>query len=221
LRQNSTLFSEAGYAQYPRDPVLRPGVSSLRLPKSSDQQRKEAVMSTPRKSRWLTVAIALLGAVAGTLWAPEADAQIRPAYVKNVDEPGRIPYEECIEFSVIGCSSLNCSNYNSLGTVSLFDGPAVPAGKRLIVQRVSGRLPNNTGDGVSVALQGSQIVSMQSVKWVHFGPYFSQLSMIGFGAEAFATYGPGQRPHVNVVLPDHNNFIGFVTISGYLIDATN
>jgi hypothetical protein len=178
-------------------------------------------MLNSRKSLWLTVAIILWGAAAGGPWAPAADAQVRPAYVKNVDEPGRMPYEECIEFSVVACSSLNCSNFHSFGPSYLFDGPAVPAGKRLIVQRVSGRLPNNTGSGVSVALQGSQIVALQSVKWVHFGPYYSQSSMVGFAAQAFATYGPGERPHLNVILPDDNNNVGFVTISGYLIDATN
>ena len=151
----------------------------------------------------------------------DALAQIRPAYTKNVDEPGRQPYEYYIEFGVSSGCSFNCSNFVSFGSVILFDGPEVPAGKRLVIQHLSGRLPNNSGTNVSVALQQSQVLSLQLVKWAFFGPFFAQFSMVGFHGEAFATYGPGERPHFNVVLPDQNNFIGYVNISGYLIDANN
>ena len=104
--------------------------------------------------------------------------------------------------------------------IYLFDGPAVPAGKRLVITHLSGRLPNNSVTNVSVALQASQIISLQAAKWAFFGPFFTTVGpMAGFSAEAFATYGPGERPHFNVVLTAANNFFGFVTVSGYLIDA--
>jgi hypothetical protein len=106
-----------------------------------------------------------------------------------------------------------------LGSVVLFDAPLVPAGKRLILQNISGRVPNNGADDVSVILQQSQVLSQQLVKWGFYGPFFTQGSMVGFSSQLFTTYGPGEQPHFNLALPDVNNFIGYITISGYLIDS--
>lgn len=166
-------------------------------------------------------ALALAGAGAVlSLVAPEALAQVRAALVKNVDEPGRTPYEVYVEFSVFRCS-FNCTNFTDFDPVFLFDAPAVPAGKRLIVEHVSGRLPNTGTEGVSVALQSQRIIALQHAKWAYFGPFFNQFSMAGFDADADLTYGPGEQPHFNVVLPAGNTITAFVSISGYLIDATN
>jgi len=140
--------------------------------------------------------------------------------VKNVNEPGREPYEAYVEFSRFGCSGFACENFNTLGDIILFDGPVVPAGKRLIVKKLSGRLPNNSVQDVSIVLQQTQIVSQQLVKFGFYGPFFGQFNgLAGFSTDAFVTYGPGERPHFNAILPSGNNFIGYVTLTGYLIDA--
>lgn len=162
---------------------------------------------------WLVPALGLLASAA-------ASAQVRPAYIKNVDERGRAPFEMYVEFSRDGCS-FNCTNFLAFESVYLFDAPAVPAGKRLVVEQVTGRLPNNSTANVSVALQSERVVSLQFVKWAYFGPFQTQFSMVAFRSDAFATYGPGEQPHFNLVLPAGNNFFGFVTLSGYLIDANN
>ena len=138
--------------------------------------------------------------------------------VENVDEPGRQPYEAYIEFTRFSCSGFNCSNFASLGDVVLFDGPVVPSGKRLVLQHVSGRVPNAGTDNVSVLLQQSQVLSQQLVKWGFYGPFFPQFSLTAFSAPAYTTYGPGERPHLNLILPAGNNFVGYIALSGYLID---
>lgn len=162
---------------------------------------------------WLVPALGLLASAA-------ASAQVRPAYTKNVDERGRAPYEMYVEFSRFGCS-FNCANFGNFGSIYLFDAPAVPAGKRLVVEQVTGRLPSNSTADISVALQSQVVISLQFVKWAYFGPFQTQSNTVAFRSDAFATYGPGEQPHFHLVLPDENNIIGFVTLSGYLIDANN
>lgn len=172
----------------------------------------------------LPVPVTVSGDIGGTVAATQSGTWSvgvnNTVLVKNLNEPGREPYEYGIEFDSSSCS-FNCSNFAHLGQVIVFDGPVVPAGKRLIVQHVSGRLPNTGSDEVSVLLQAQQVLAQQTVKWAFYGPFFIQSTMPGFSAEAFATYGPGERPHFNLRLPVANNFLAYVSIAGYLIDATN
>ena len=142
-----------------------------------------------------------------------------PIQVSSNSEPGRQPYVASMGFSQFGCFTTECSNFTKSGAAILFDGPVVPEGKRLIIQYVSGRLPNEDGVDISVALQSQQVLSQFSVIWGFYGPFFGQSATRGFSSGAFATYGPGDRPHVHVILPTPNNFVGQVNISGYLIDA--
>lgn len=95
-----------------------------------------------RKILWTAVAI-LLGVTAGiVLMQSDATAQIRAALVRDVDEPARIPYE----FSIVPARPFS--------NVYYADFPAVPAGKRLKLTRVSGWVTSvssqNTGAFVSV-----------------------------------------------------------------------
>jgi len=172
----------------------------------------------------ILVTAALLAAVGVTfsIVAPDAVAQIRAALVKNVDEPGRAPYDEYVEFSMFGCSFGGCTNYANFFGVILFDVPAVPVGKRLIITNVSGSLPSNSATGAHFAFQTSQVISLQLVKSAFFGPFFSQSGVVqNFDAAVNTSYGPGEQPHVHLLLPSSNNLIGFINIRGYYIDATN
>ena len=168
------------------------------------------------------VALALFISVGflGVFTTNEAVAQVRPAIVKNVDEPGRTPYEVWAEFTKFSCS-FNCSNFIVFGDVILFDLAPVPAGKRWVIQHVSGRIPTSA-PGATVALQSQVIISLQFVKWGFYGPFFPATGGAGlsaFSADAFTTYGPGEVPHVNVFAPSASNYFSFITFSGYLIDA--
>ena len=162
------------------------------------------------------------------LACPDATiAQVRPALVKNTDEAYRQPYQVYAEFfpntSGNGCQNPNCSNFTGFSNAFLFDLPVVPAGKRLVIRHVSGRLGTGQTAELSVYFQDSQIFFPQNVRWSFFGPFFSTAGggMAAFGSDANFSYGPGERPHVNLFLPGHNNYIGYITVSGYLIDAAN
>lgn len=140
--------------------------------------------------------------------------------VSNPDEPGRQPYVASLAFSQYGCFSLQCANFVKQGSAVLFDGPEVPAGKRLVIKYVSGYLPNADTASLAVGLQSEQILTLSEVIWSFFGPFYALKGpVIGFSSQAFATYGPGERPHVHVVAPAINDFVGLVSLSGYLIDA--
>lgn len=112
----------------------------------------ETSMSTMKNpyTRRLAAAAATIALAAGMLGADGAFGQVRPAYTKNVDEPGRLPYEQIIEFSRFGCSTTNCSKFRLLGGTFLFDAPLVPAGKRLVLA------PRDCLDGV-------HLISVQKV----------------------------------------------------------
>jgi len=166
--------------------------------------------------------LALVAAILSTAaLLPVQEAAAAAALVKNVDEPGRQPYEAWVEFyPTIGCS-FNCSNFNTFGSVIVFDAPAVPAGKRLVVQWVSAMLPSGSPINV-ISLQSSTIISNQYVKWQSYGPFnqfFPGTDVYGMSSAAYTTYGPGEQPHIRVQLGAKNNYSGNVVISGYLIDA--
>ena len=65
--------------------------------------------------------------------ANDVVAQIKSAYMKNLDEPGRIPYQHLVTRQ--RNSFLNCGD-----TFCTFHFPPVPAGKRLVLEQVSMRL---------------------------------------------------------------------------------
>ena len=152
---------------------------------------------------------------------PEASAQIRAAYTKNVNEPGREPYNITVEFSSLSCI-FNCSNFAQFSGVLLFNAPPVPAGKRLIVLSVSAQLPSNNAFN-SISFQSQRVISNQRAKWQFHGPFYSNESGIlwGMSSEAFFTYEPGETPMIRVGLGDSNNYFSSISIGGYLIDANN
>ena len=170
----------------------------------------------------MVIRAAALGAVVSTIFVVPVAAQ-KSVLTKNTDEPGRTPYEVSSQFSTVtGCES-QCSHYISLGSVYAFDLPAVPAGKRLIIKSVSAFLPGS-GVGLRIGFQTQQVLSTQSFKWVSGGPFFvtpdAGLTVLS-AQTTFITYGPGESPHVQLLLPNASNFDGTVAVQGYLIDASN
>jgi len=165
-------------------------------------------------TRLLAIASVISAIAAGPALAQKA------ALVKNTDEPGRVPYEANAVFTTATCES-GCSNFLSNGTSVLFDLPAVPAGKRLIIKSVSGLLPSS-GPGHVIAFQTAHTLSLQ-FKWIFWGPFYDDFGAVGFSVQnTFITYGPGESPHVAVSLPNPVNGVdASVAVEGYLIDATN
>ena len=98
-----------------------------------------------------------------------------------------------MEFSQFSCS-FNCSNFAHIGSTFIFDAPAVPAGKRLVIQWVSADIPSNN-EFNSISLQTSPVLSNQNVKWQYHGPFISSWPVAtshGMSSASFTTYGPGQ-----------------------------
>lgn len=173
----------------------------------------------------------ILGAVfcVGTLLVvSEVKAQIRPAFTKNVDEPGRTPRSTLSQFflqaGASGCYGGDCANYLGFGsTGAIFDLPPVPAGKRWIVVMATGGFVSGDGRVIEIQLQNSRgSLIFDSLKWIFGGPYSKSPSFAAatFSERMFATFEPGETPSLRVTT---DGAIGFSTIAlqGYLIDANN
>lgn len=157
------------------------------------------------------------------------NTQSDPVPIHNSNEPGSVPYEVSFEFCLTagycflfeGYSSTPCANTYFSGATLMFDLPAVPSNKRLIIKRVSGLLPADQPENAHVALQGQRIVSLQHLKWLYAGPFFLMVSgLYGFDSgDMFITYGPEETPHINIRAPAPSNYNCNMAISGYLIDV--
>ena len=161
-----------------------------------------------------------------SIWtAPRLIAQIRAALVKNVDQPGRVPFDSgLVVFNFNGCSQ-NCTS-DGPGSASV--NGIVPIGKRLIVNHIRG------GTDLGVA----SIVGLSSApfsptgydfadKLVFTGPFGTPVNGTSYyDIQTFLTFEPGSTIHFATSFASCSgnnlaNCIGFVRIGGYLIDATN
>jgi len=85
------------------------------------------------------IGLLLVAVLADRFSSTRALAQtIQAALVKNVDEPGRNPYQASV--------STNC-----WGTYCFLSFPAVPAGKRLVIEHVAGWIVAGTNSSTIVA----------------------------------------------------------------------
>ena len=170
-----------------------------------------------KRTLWTAVAI-LLGATAGiVLTRSEATAQLRAALVRSVDEPARVPYE----FEVLPSKPF--------GNVYYADFPAVPAGKRLKVTRISGFVWNvdssNTGAFVALNDPGS---SFARVAFPLSHPVFAYYGTgYSFNQEVDFIYEAGQSPRVEMGvnagsggLPTPNTASTRIRVHGYLVDLS-
>ena len=148
-----------------------------------------------------------------------------PLLVKNVNEPGRLPYDVIATFNSDRCVA-NCSNFDNIFSRTIFDLPSVPAGKKWVVTHVSGFLPSDSSTEMFVAFQNRTVVDLGGgpVRWGFYGPFFPILGghRFGFSTPASFVFSAGETPHVQLVLPapsiyENNN----LSVDGYLIDDMN
>lgn len=161
----------------------------------------------------LTVAASL-----GAVLAPQsASAQTRAALVRNVDEPGRVPYSE----DIVGtCNAVNC----------FFTFATVPAGKRLVIEQVQGLARSSS---TSAVFSDAELLTSSTVR-----PGFSvrnnfRMAILGlagssnvyngwfFNSPTKAYVEAGSAPSLTM----HQSTAAAVifsqaTISGYLVDTT-
>ena len=148
------------------------------------------------------------------LATPELTQAQRPLPTKNVDEKGRIPYQ--IEQLLI------TSTCSSNGILYFCDHslPAVPAGKRLVIEHVT--MFAALATGVPDSFRFMHPVFLGTLFWVQ--PTFTPRAINGahFFLDRPVTvyYEGGQEPMVRLQTTGQPISVEF-TIHGYLIDAVN
>ena len=179
--------------------------------------------------RRLVVVTMILLAIAAIVSMTRSDviAQIRAALVKNVDEPGRTPWETRSQFlpNAGGCfSTSDCYDYVDGTTFAMFDLRPVPAGKRWVVQMATGGLVNGDGRITTIELRSNRNgIVFDGAKWLFGGPYqaYPAFGSTIFSANIAVTFGPGEIPTVRVSGSPNLSGYSVLVFSGYLIDASN
>jgi hypothetical protein len=169
--------------------------------------------------------LAVLATVAA-LTGSEAFAQIRPALMKNVDEPGRTPFETRSQvLPGSGCFAVSdCFAYSTIGNSITFDLRPVPVGKRWIVQSATGGLTSTQGKNINIELRNNRGgLVFDGAKWLFGGPFLNgnAFDSLIYNANLFAVFGPGETPTVRVTVDPSLGGYFVIVFSGYLIDASN
>jgi len=155
-------------------------------------------LSATRRSRVALAALAGLVMLASSI--QRANAAATP--VRNVDDPGRIAYE----------------NEQGLGAgQDLVVFPKVPAGHRLVIQHVSAELRFQS----FVSSQVQVLVSGGGQASSNFLAPFSK-SLAGFDQLVQLYVDAGEAPAVQIVADAGLTQVssGFLTLTGYLLDCT-
>jgi hypothetical protein len=150
------------------------------------------------------------------LYAPQLSAQVRAAVVKNVDEPGRSPYQAVQ------------TSFNNCGVYGWAYFPAVPAGKRLVVTHASGQFQLTTSSIVRARLLSVPSTATSSCAVISGVP-FALLPPIDFSSLIASFAGPtqfyveeGAIPAIFVQSPFDLSAgkVADFSIQGYLIDKS-
>jgi hypothetical protein len=172
------------------------------------------------KNRLLQLAAGLaLMVVLGKIYAVPLLAQVRAALVKNTDEPGRLPFTSLVAGNSGGYCSFNCTADQGTNSFALL--PAVPSGKRLIVNHVFGgeAFASLRSIGLGSTPNG---IDFQADKLFFTGPFTSLSPFFYFDAQPFLTFEPGTNVWVKINFAGNcDNCNGYIRVSGYLIDANN
>jgi hypothetical protein len=152
--------------------------------------------------------------------ADNAVAQLRAELVKNVDEPGRMPYQETVSYN--GGSTPVCPVLQ----FCLPTFPAVPAGKRLVVEHVSAMIfVTNTGGPNLFAFRTGFSTNTGNVLVMNhafsLGGSIASVNIWSIDRQVRVYYGPGEGPSLKIGASASMGFVHNVTLHGYLIDATN
>jgi hypothetical protein len=113
----------------------------------------------------------------------------------------------------------NVVSNSCTGTPCVVAFPAVPAGKRLIVQQVSAVVAfNSAGAGapVQIELRGANVFQFLPITPApaNFPGETQYLAHAG----VLAAYDSGQNPDVDVFVPNNSSYTALASISGYMID---
>ena len=160
---------------------------------------------------FIRAALRCLPAAAALAIATAAQAQVRPALVRSVDEPARVPYTQRM--------APTCSFTNQC-TASF---PVVPAGKRLRITSVQAIFYNanfnaflavHTGPAQQIAVA----FTVNPISGYFYGNLLTTQQVVDL------TYEAGETPMLevgcsvaNTFTADSRNLMG---VSGYIVDTT-
>lgn len=160
------------------------------------------------------IAVPLLVSLASLSAATLAQAQTRPALVRSVDEPARVPYGGTV---VPACAFAN----QCLATY-----PTVPAGKRLRVTEIAAFVRSSTSSGSHLfalhrneanGVNGVYLVMMPPMNAAYYGPVASTTQAVDVIFEA------GEVPILELGLGAGLGGITAsstrLTLTGYLVDV--
>ena len=180
-------------------------------------------------NRWKNYILMAAGlaslSVMGTYTAKPLLAQIKAAFVQNVNEPGLNPYQFYVSFKqgftfpqgVGTCAGAQCN----------FVLPPVPTGKRLVITNITGNIFVDTpGITQPVLLFGGGVTF--EIPTLPAGSYLAinsnQLSnMIGINAPILAYFDPGMKPTIAILatalISDSQGLTtGSIVLSGYYVN---
>jgi hypothetical protein len=146
-----------------------------------------------------------------TVGVTSASAQTRPAMVRSVDEPARVPFFESM--TPVCTFSNQC--------ISRF--PTVPAGKRLRVLAVNGFFRNTNVPGFVAFQKGNVTHTLFAFPVSPFsGAYYGPL--ISFNESVDMYFEAGEVPVLEFGIPSGLGGIFIdgdnrLTVSGYLVDV--
>jgi hypothetical protein len=160
------------------------------------------------KNKLLTLAGALaLVAVLGKFYAVPVLAQVRAALVQDRDSKARSYYQT---------SNLSCGYAVSICSIDL---PVVPAGKRLIIEHISGEADTSGANDLYRASLWAK--NQWPAAYLEFGPANltpNNLYARPFNQVVLATFEAGQTPQLSLQTSGTGAFAWQAVISGYIID---
>jgi len=175
---------------------------------------------------WMAAGVAALTAL-GAFTAKPLLAQIKAAFVENIDEPGRIPYQSVIFFAQGGggCTGSSCASCS--GNFCTLNFTPVPNNKRLVVTSILGQVYVDTPGVLKPIQLGS--VFIPSVLQAGTFPGVLGINTNIFGINVTGTLlspiDGGNTPTINMVsttsFSNSNGATnGQMTVTGYLVDCS-
>lgn len=125
--------------------------------------------------RFVRIIAFLSIAASASMFSPHVLAQAKPALVRDIDEPGRNPYQKSIvlnQGAAAGCTTIAC--------FFVFD--TVPAGKRLVITYVSA--------GWALASGGAGASAIMYLDGTNSGPTPYLVAPVNTGFNYYVSAGP-------------------------------
>jgi hypothetical protein len=167
-----------------------------------------------RNRVWTAAGVLVLLAVVGKFYTEPLWAQVRAAFVKNIDERGRIPFQ----------ATGSCSGGPGIDVCDVIFS-AVPAGKRLVIEHVNVDVDSHLF-GILPGLVLFQRVSGGATAVLPVFQRFTSdtlASISDYGSneavEIFVEVGESPKLHATGSL-GFGVVVNVATISGYLVDLS-